>query len=150
MRRCVKGLPENLCLYFLSNNPLVMIHKITWWKDVVVLVSILGIGSSLRCLRLALELCVHRFLQEHSNQSCTYLAYILQVNPPWPLALLTWHEEQDSLHHQLNVSWQVRYTAVLYWLVVCWHQLHKRPKILLPINLCFGSATGGLTRTGLF
>lgn len=135
---------------FLSNNPLVMIHKITWWKDVAVLVSILGTGSSLRCLSSALERCVDRSLQEHSDQSCTCLVYILQRNSPRPLALLTRREEQDSLQLQLSVSSQAHYMAVLCWLVVCWYQLHKRPKILPSVNLCLRSATGGLTRIGLF
>lgn len=142
----MKGLSENFLLHFLNDNPLVMIHKITWWKDVVVLVSILGIGSSLRGLNLALEWS----LQEQSKHSCTCPVNILQIHSPWHLALLTCFEEQGDLHLQLGVSSQVRYTAVLYRLVVSWYQLHKKHEILLPVNLCFRSATGSLTRTGLF
>lgn len=142
----MKGLAENFCLHFLNDNPLVMTHKITLWKDVVVLVSMLGTGSSLRCSNLALEWS----LQKQSKHSCTCPVYTLQIRSPWRLALLTWREEQGNLQLQLSVSSQVHCTAVLCWLVVSWYQLHKRHKILLPVNLGFRSATGSLTRTGLF
>lgn len=59
MRQCERTMWEFLPL-FLSDNPHVMVHKIICWKDLFVLLSVLGIG----CLILALELCIDRPLRE--------------------------------------------------------------------------------------